>query len=66
MIQQERNFVDKGDMFARTHEKGMGVAGVEDGSGQADPKGGRKKYEKMQSDVVVCKRALGRGEVGNG
>ena len=53
MIQQERNFVDKVDMFSGTHEKGIGVAGVEDGSGQADSKKGRKRYEKMQLNIVV-------------
>jgi hypothetical protein len=70
MIRQERGFVDKDDMFAGTHEKGMGVAGGEDGSGQADSKGGgkkhEKKHEKKQSNVVVCRGALGLRAVDNG
>ena len=47
--------MDKVNIFSGTHEKGVGVAGVADGSGQAESKGDRKKYEKTQSDVVVLK-----------
>lgn len=46
MTQQERDSVDEDDKFAGTHEKGTGVAEVEDGSGRADWKEGGKNHEK--------------------
>lgn len=66
MMQQEMDFVNEDGMFAGTHEKGMGVAEVEDESGRADLKESRKNQEDMQSDVVVCKGVSGCEEGGNG